>query len=103
MVSRRAQEAARRAEQRAQSAGRRTEEQIRQAAERQIRQAVNRDFPGPGHPGFFPMHHEAPPAARGEPVSEQERMMVLQLLSEKKITVEQAEKLLAALEGRYNA
>ena len=102
MVSRRAQEAAQRAEQRAQRAVRRTEDQIRIAAERQIRQAVDREFPGPGHP-FGPMPHpEAPPTPRSEPVSEQERMMVLQLLSERKITVEQAEKLLAALEGRFN-
>jgi hypothetical protein len=101
MVSRRAQEAAQRAEQRAQRAVRRTEEQIRMAAERQIRQAVESDFTGPGHPFSHIPHPEPPPVSRSEPVSEQERMVVLQLLSEKKITVEQAEKLLAALEGRF--
>lgn len=102
MVSRRAQEAAQRAEQRAQRAVRRTEEQIRMAAERQIRQAVDFGFSDQGHPFGDAPQPETPPAPRSEPVSEQERMLVLQLLSEKKITVEQAEKLLAALEGRFS-
>ncbi len=35
-----------------------------------------------------------------DPVSEQERMMILQMLQDKKISVEQAEKLLSALEGK---
>jgi len=35
-----------------------------------------------------------------EPVSEEERMKVLQMVQEKKISVEEAEKLLATLEGR---
>jgi hypothetical protein len=35
-----------------------------------------------------------------DPVSEKERMMILQMLQEKKINVEQAEKLLSALEGK---
>ena len=34
-----------------------------------------------------------------EPVSDEERMTILNMLSEKKITAEQAEDLLAALEG----
>jgi hypothetical protein len=100
MVSRRAQEAARRAEQRVQAATRRTEEQIRQAAEREMRRA---DRFG----GFAPMP-PAPPAPpqpfqRSAPVSEKERLMVLQMLQEGKVTVEQAEQLLAALEGRYSS
>jgi hypothetical protein len=95
MVSRRAQEAARRAEQRVQAASRRTEEQIRMAAEREMRRAERfSGFPTPPPP--------PPPATRTEPVSEKERLMVLQMLQENKITVEQAEQLLAALEGRFN-
>jgi hypothetical protein len=39
-----------------------------------------------------------PPAPR-EPVSEQERLQILKMLAEKKITAEEADKLLAALEG----
>ena len=100
MVSRRAQEAARRAEQRSQAAMRRTEDQIRQAAERQGRHEYERgfgSFSGPPAPPTPPAPVE--PAA---PVTDQERLLVLQMLQEQKITVEQAEKLLAALEGRFN-
>jgi hypothetical protein len=95
MVSRRAQEAARRAEQRVQAASRRTEEQIRQAAEREMRRGERYGgYPPPPPPP------SRPAGPRGEPVTEKERLMVLQMLQENKITVEQAEQLLAALEGR---
>ncbi len=97
MVSRRAQEAARRAEQRSQAAMRRTEDQIRQAAERQGRHEFERGF------GFFGGPPAPPaPVEPAAPVTDQERLLVLQMLQEQKITVEQAEKLLAALEGRFN-
>ena len=98
MVSRRAQEAAHRAEQRTQRAVRRTEDQIRQAAERQIRQAGSHEFHGMPRPPVPP----TPPQPAAPRVTEQERLMVLQMLKENKLTVEQAEKLLAALEGRFN-
>ena len=39
------------------------------------------------------------PVPPGEPVSDEERMSILKMLQEKKITAEEAEKLLAALEG----
>ena len=97
MISRRAQEASRRAEQRVQSATRRTEDQIRQAAEREMRRAESRSgFPMPSVPPRPPM----PPTP--SPVTEQEQLMVLQMLKDGKISIEQAESLLAALEGRYN-
>jgi hypothetical protein len=95
MISRRAQEAARRAEQRAQTAMRRTEDQIRNAAEREMRRAERRS-------GFVVPHPPEPPRSPGKSVTEQERMMVLQMLQDNKITVEQAERLLAALEGKFN-
>ncbi len=41
----------------------------------------------------------ASPAPSGDPVSDEERMAILRMLQEKKITAEEAEKLLAALEG----
>jgi hypothetical protein len=94
MISRRAQEASRRAEQRSQAAMRRTEEQIRQAAERELRRADWSGFPGMPVP-------PPPPSPKATRVTEQERLMVLQMLQESKISVEQAEKLLAALEGRF--
>ncbi len=101
MVSRRAQEAARRAEQRVQAASRRTEEQIRQAAEREMHRAEHfgRRF---GHMPPMPPMPPMDTPQRPAPVSEKERLMVLQMLQEGKITVEQAEQLLAALEGRFN-
>jgi hypothetical protein len=34
-----------------------------------------------------------------DPVSNEERLMILQMLEEKKITLQEAEQLLAALEG----
>jgi hypothetical protein len=40
------------------------------------------------------------PVEAGEPVSEAERLQILKMLQEKKITLEEAEKLLAALEGK---
>jgi hypothetical protein len=40
-----------------------------------------------------------PPVPPTEPVSDDERMSILKMLAEKKITAEQAEQLLSALEG----
>jgi hypothetical protein len=39
-------------------------------------------------------------AAQGDPVSDDERLAILKMLQEKKISLEEAEKLLAALEGK---
>ena len=41
-----------------------------------------------------------PPTPVGEPVSEDERLMILRMLEQKKITMEEAEELLSALEGK---
>jgi hypothetical protein len=51
----------------------------------------NWDFKGPKPP--------MPPVPPAEPVSEDERMSILKMLAEKKITAQQAEELLSALEG----
>ncbi|MDW8226896.1 MAG: DUF4097 family beta strand repeat-containing protein [Anaerolineales bacterium] len=40
------------------------------------------------------------PAEKDEPVSDEERLQILRMLQQKKITIEEAEKLLAALEGK---
>lgn len=103
MVSRRAQEASRRAEQRANAATRRAEERIRRAAERHGPQGWPGEFDFGFHAPHAP-HAPHPPHTpqASQPVSEQERMIVLQMLQENKISVEQAEKLLAALEGRFS-
>lgn len=85
-VGRRAEEAARRAAQRAEAAARRVEERMRQQHGRRF--AFN-----------WPPGRGMPPAPPSEPVSDAERMAVLKMLQEKKITAEEAEKLLSALEG----
>jgi hypothetical protein len=98
-AARRAEEAARRTERLTNDAARRAERH----AERQARRwkgnvnvgRWNWDFgPGHGH-GHIP----TPPAPPSEPVAEEERLAVLRMLAEKKITAEQAEQLLSALEG----
>lgn len=95
-ISKRVEEATRRAAKRVEDAARRAERH----AERQARRGRgglvvggwNWDLPGvPKPPG--------PPPPTGEPVSEEERMAILKMLAEKKITAQQAEELLNALEG----
>ena len=41
-----------------------------------------------------------PPTPTGEPVTEEERLVILRMLEQKKITMEQAEELLSALEDK---
>jgi hypothetical protein len=87
-INRRVQEATRRAAQRAEAAARRVEERMRHAGH-------GRRFSfnwSPGRPGM-------PPTPPMEPVSDAERMTILKMLQDKKITSEEAEKLLSALEG----
>jgi hypothetical protein len=85
-INRRVQEATKRATQRAEVAARRVEEKMRHQHGRRF--AFNWS---PGR-GMSPV----PPS---EPVSDEERMTILRMLQEKKITSEDAEKLLSALEG----
>jgi len=103
-VSRRAQRvrvhaeaASRRAELKVEAAMRRAEAKAR-AAEQRARQAkVNMNI---GRwkwdltPGQFPTAEARPP------VSDEERLTILRMLQEKKISLEDAEKLLSALEGK---
>ncbi len=82
--------------------GERVRRKIQQAtdrADRKIRRAqakMNRVyFDG----GRWKYNSGSDAAASGDPVSEEERMTILRMLQDKKITAEEAEKLLAALEG----
>jgi hypothetical protein len=52
-----------------------------------------------GRWSWDPSPHQ-PPADSSEPVSDDERLTILRMLQEKKISLEEAEKLLAALEGQ---
>jgi len=111
-ISRRSQEMAdriaRQAESKAQAAAQRAARKAERMADRMAREAERQtriwtnprrgprfDFPfGPPAPG---VPRGAPPA---QPVTDEERLSVLRMVEQKKITVEQAEQLLAALEGR---
>jgi len=102
-ISRQVQRATERASRRAADATRRAEEAVRRAerhAERHARRGRvgleigrwNWDFKGTPKPPI-------PPTPPTEPVSDDERMAILKMLAEKKISAEQAEQLLIALEG----
>ena len=72
----------------AQEAAQRVERKVRHAAHRRnARMKWTWDF------------DNMPKAPKREPVSEEERMTILRMLAEKKITSEEAEQLLSALEG----
>jgi hypothetical protein len=92
-ATRRAQEAARRAEQRVQAAMRRMEQSQWGMADR-IRRDVMR---GVSIRVGAPFTAAEPPR---EPVTDDERLMVLKMVQDKKITVDEAEKLLQAMEGK---
>lgn len=85
-ATRRASEATRRAGERAEEAARRVEEHMRRQHGRRFA------FNWSGGRGM-------PPVPPGEAVTDEERMTILRMLQEKKITSEDAEKLLSALEG----
>jgi DUF4097 and DUF4098 domain-containing protein YvlB len=105
-IAERAREASERANQRAQEKIRRAQEKMERkleaarrrgemkarAAERAARDRRRREEPS-GWPA-------SPPKTPTEPVSEEERLMILQLLENGNITTEEAEQLLAALEGK---
>jgi len=96
-AAKRAEEAARRAGKLAEDAARRAERH----AERHARRWSGRVNFGPGPSwDFGPKGMPTPPGVPGsEPVADEERMAILKMLQEKKITSEQAEQLLRALEG----
>lgn len=76
------------------AAQRKADRKVRTAAARAARKA--RESRGE-HAFSIPV---PPPPKPVDPVSEEERLMILQMLQEKKISVDQAEKLLSALEGK---
>ncbi len=94
-ATRRAQEAAHRAEQRIQSAMNRMEQArwgtLGDRIHGRVMEKFNRKF---GEPVDSPVPpHDA--------VTDEERLMVLKMVQDKKITVEEAEKLLRSMEGKH--
>ncbi len=92
----RAQEKIRRAQERA---ARKVEQAQRRAARQQRREKIKGRASFGGRSWNFDMGSVRRSSARQEPVSEEERMAILNMLAEKKISIEEAEQLLAALEG----
>ena len=104
-IAERAREVSERANRRAQEKIRRSQEKMQRkleaaqlraerkarAAERAAHDRRRRPEP-PGRP--------VPPKRVSEPVSDEERLMILQLLEQGKVTPEEAEQLLVALEGK---
>ncbi len=97
-IEAKAQRAARKAERMAQRVAREAEQQSR-GWMRHGHPFEGRHFAGPFAPPP-PPGAQPPPRPGAQPVTDEERLMVLRMVEQKKITVEQAEKLLAALEGK---
>jgi hypothetical protein len=103
-VQQRAEQRARQAEHRA----RHIEERARRVEERLQKRSWGftwPEAPRPPVPPVPPMPRApgvplAPTPPAGDPVSDEERLTILRMLQAKKITLEQAESLLAALEGK---
>ena len=70
-------------------------ERIQRAAERRARKTYTW-----GTPPTPPRPPEPPAPPPADPVSDEERLMILRMVESRQITVEEAERLLAALEGR---
>jgi hypothetical protein len=94
-ISRQVEQATSRAAKRAEEAARRVERH----AERQARRWRGNVKVGRWNWEMGPGGVPTPPPPPSEPVADEERMAVLRMLAEKKITAEQAEQLLNALEG----
>lgn len=104
-IAERAREASERANRRAQEKIRRSQEKMKRKleaarlrAERNARAAERAARDRRRRPE--PLERPVPPKRVSEPVSDEERLMILQLLEQGKVTPEEAEQLLAALEGK---
>jgi hypothetical protein len=94
-ISRQVEQATARAAKRAEEVARRAERH----AERHARRWKGNVDVGRWKWDFNSQNVPPPPPPPSEPVAEEERMAILKMLAEKKITSEQAEQLLNALEG----
>lgn len=94
-----AEQAARFASQAARTAERQVD-RARRSLDRRKMKSRKRDFGEPRFAWGFPPEPPKPPRPPVEPVSEEERLMILRMVQENKISIEEAERLLAALEQR---
>jgi hypothetical protein len=94
----RAQEQSERIQSRVDSAMRRAEEKMRSAERRTAHMGISVGRWGINLDGA--PRPPVPPVPPSDPVSDQERLVILKMLQEKKISLQEAEKLLAALEGK---
>lgn len=104
-IEERSRQSAERAAQRAQEKIRRAQERLEQKlaaaqrkAEQKARIAARKSRAHHRHSFHINIPpHQMPPT--GEPISDEERLVILRMLEQKKITPEEAEQLLAAIEG----
>jgi flagellar motility protein MotE (MotC chaperone) len=96
----RTQEQSERVQRRVEAAMRRAEEKMRSAERRTMHMGISVGRWGVNINRPVPPVPPTPPAPPSEPVTDEERLTILKLLQEKKISLQEAEKLLAALEGR---
>jgi hypothetical protein len=94
-ISRHVEQATRRAQRKVEEAQRRIEQKTREVERRSRRIRGGLEI-GRWNWDLTPKGVPVPPS---EPVSDEERMSILKMLQEKKITAEEAERLLTALEG----
>lgn len=108
-VEERARQATEQATLRAQERMRRAQERINQKMLVLQRRMENKGRAGAGRHGRIdftfnsspkPPAPPVPPVPPAEKVSEEERLMILRMLEQKKISMDEAEKLLSALEGK---
>lgn len=98
-ISQRAREAAERGAARAQERLRAVQERMKHKIEAAQRRAERHARHTERHARRWrPSTHQPEPS--GEPVSDEERLLILKMLEEKKISLEEADKLLSALEGK---
>lgn len=96
----RAQEHSDRVQHRVDAAMRRAEEKMRSAERRASHMGISVGRWGVNFGGPKPPRPPVPPVPPSDPVTDDERLTILKMLQEKKISLQDAEKLLAALEGK---
>jgi hypothetical protein len=99
-ASMRAQDQSERVQHRVDAAMRRAEEKMRSAERRSAHMGISVGRWGVNFGGPRPPVPPAPPRPPSDPVTDEERLTILKMLQEKKISLQEAEKLLAALEGK---